>query len=155
MLNGVSVARRKRVNPAAGDYFADARLAGLRSQAQSHFLRSRAGRTQQRRQGVVDPSYRIQIVFQFIVGEGLNNHPGSIFAERLQNVVRGADRVAHVVQAVEDGDEIVVFAREILGFGDLKLHAVGDAFTLGAFAGRLNRLIVIIEPDESATWETP
>jgi hypothetical protein len=47
-------------------------------------------------------------------------------------VGRRADRVAHVVQAIEHPDQVVALAREILGGGNLEAHAIGESGTLGA-----------------------
>ena len=51
---------------------------------------------------------------------------------------RRADGVAHVVQAVEVRDEVVVVAREVLRLRDLEGDAVGDAGSLRALAGELD-----------------
>jgi hypothetical protein len=53
------------------------------------------------------------------------------------------------VQAIEHGDEVVVFARKFLCLGYLEGNSVGNAVALGIFAGRFNRLVVIVEPEES------
>ena len=39
-------------------------------------------------------------------------------------MVRRADGIAHVMQAIEKGDQIVAAARIILRFGHFKFHAV-------------------------------
>jgi hypothetical protein len=52
------------------------------------------------------------------------------------------------MQAIEDGDEIVIFAGEFAGFGNLELNAVGYAGALGRGAGALDGGVVVVEADE-------
>ena len=47
------------------------------------------------------------------------------------NAPRCARRVAHVVKAIEHGDEIVVAAGHLLPSGDFKRDAVRDSSALG------------------------
>jgi hypothetical protein len=49
------------IEPGLGHNLTNARLAGLRAQAQPNFLRPRAWRTQQRRKGVVHAAHEIAI----------------------------------------------------------------------------------------------
>ena len=49
-----------------------------------------------------------------VVGKRLDDHPRAVFRERLADVRGGADGIAHVMQAVEDGDQVVVSARETI-----------------------------------------
>ena len=113
MLKGVSVARRKRVKPAEVTTSRMRALARLRAEAQAHFLRAGTGRAQQRGEGVVDAADGIEIVLELIVGEGLDDHPGAVLGQRLADVRGCSDRVAHIVETIEYGDEIVVLCREI------------------------------------------
>ena len=92
------------------------RLTGLRAQTQSDFLRPRAGRAQQRGKRVVDPANGIQIVLQLIIGKRLDDHPRAILGQRLPDVSSGSNWIAHVMQAVEDGNEIVISAGKFFCF---------------------------------------
>ena len=50
---------------------------------------------------VEDAPDRVEVVLDAVVGERLDDHPGAVVGERLADVRRGADGIAHVVQAVE------------------------------------------------------
>ena len=69
-----------------------------------------SGYADHRRRSVEDSAHRIQIIFHTVICERLHNHPGTILCERLLHVVRSADRIAHVMQTIEVGDEVVVLA---------------------------------------------
>src|SRR5258707_5904002 len=56
--------------------------------------------------------------------------------------------IAHVVQAIEKCDEVVVVPRIVLGLRDFKSNAVADTGFLRALPRGLDRLIVIVEADE-------
>src|SRR5271155_1647098 len=56
--------------------------------------------------------------------------------------------VAHVMQAVEAGDEIVVFARKGLGWSDIEVHAIRDPRVLRFLACGCDRGVVVIEAEE-------
>jgi hypothetical protein len=90
MFTGVSVARRNLVKPASS-------------------------RADHGRGAVVEPADRVQVVGQPVIGEGLDQHPGAVGRQALADVLRGTDRIAHVVQGVEDGDQAIGFAAEVLG----------------------------------------
>src|ERR1700751_6475583 len=60
-----------------------------------------------------------------------------------------SDGIAHIVQAVEEGDEIVILARELLGWGDLKGNAVGDPGLLGRATGPVDSGWMIVEAVEA------
>src|SRR5262249_20680946 len=62
--------------------------------------------------------------------------------------LRSAPRIAHVVQTIKEGDEIVVAAGTGFGHGHFKDDAGGDAGVLGAPFGGLDGFIVIIESRE-------
>ena len=63
---------------------------------------------------IIDAAHGIQIVLQLVIGKGLNDHPCAILGQRLPDVRSRPDGVAHVMQAIEDGDEVVVSCPEIL-----------------------------------------
>ncbi len=60
----------------------------------------------------------------------------------------GAYRITHVVQAIEDGDEVVVLSRILLGRGLLERNPIGDTCKFGGITGCFDRFIVIIESEE-------
>ena len=89
------------MKPPRGDDVAQARLAGLGAERQPDLLGQRGGRAEQRRGRVVDAADRVEVVLDAVVGERLDDQPGAVVVERSEHVARGADRIAHVVQAVE------------------------------------------------------
>src|SRR5208283_5152696 len=60
----------------------------------------------------------------------------------------GADGVAHVMQTIENRDEVVVLSGILLGLGLLEREPIGNPFTLGRITSCLDRFVVIIEAEE-------
>ena len=58
-----------------------------------------------------------------------------------------ADRVTHVVQTVEEADQ-VVFVAELRSTRNLERHATSEVFGRGGSARRLDRTSVEIEPGD-------
>src|SRR5271163_555742 len=58
-----------------------------------------------------------------------------------------ADRIAHVVQAIEEGDQ-VESSRVSLGRSALEGGAIGDASFARRFAGTIDRRLMIVEAKE-------
>jgi len=88
-------------------------LAGLRPEAHGARLRSRGRRTDQRRCRVENPPNGIQVAFERVVGKRLDDHPRAIVSQGFIDVTRSPERIAHVVKAVEHGDEVVVTPRSL------------------------------------------
>ncbi len=65
-------------------------------------------------------------------------------------MARGLDRPPHVVQAVEEADEVVIAAGIGIGSCDRKAHAVGDAFGDRHAPRRLDRFRMHVEAEEAA-----
>src|ERR1700722_7247417 len=131
-----------------GNDVSDACFAGLRAEAQSNFLRARRWRAKQGREAVVNAADGIEIVLELVVGKGLDDHPGAIFGERLKNVLRRADGIAHVVQAIKHRNEIVFFPGKFLGGGHIEADAIDQAVAFSGCACAFNGLVVIIEAEE-------
>ena len=83
-----------------------------------------------------------------VVCERLDDHPGAVGRERLVDVRGRADRVAHVVQAIEYAHEVVVAAGIVLRRGDREARAPLDPGLLGELARALDRGVVIVEAEE-------
>src|SRR5690349_10443785 len=56
---------------AGSDDLTQFRLAGLCTEGCTNFLRQRSGHAPHRRAGIVEPAYRVQIVFQLVAGHRL------------------------------------------------------------------------------------
>ena len=142
-----------RVKPRFLEHRAELRLAGLRAEREADLLRERRRRTDERRHRVEEPADRIQVVLDAVAGERLDEEPGAVRCERLADVARGADRVAHVVQAIEARDQVVAGAGKRLGRGDLEADAIGDAGVARPLARPLDRRRVVVEADEGRARE--
>ena len=95
-------------------------LSCLGAQREPYFLRHGSRTADESREPVEDPADRIEIVGEIVMGEGLDQHEGAVGVERPADMGGGALGVAHVVQAVEAGDEVVVVAGIVLGEPDLE-----------------------------------
>ena len=150
MLNGVSATRRRSYEPAGHDHVPDSGLAGLGAEGQAHLLGERGRRAQQRRERVVGAPDRVEVVLDAVAGLRLDDHPGAPRGERRVHVTGRADRIAHVVQAVEHGDQVVLARVGRRGLG-LEPRPLGHPGLLGAPAGRLQRAGVGVEAGEART----
>src|SRR5579864_1888540 len=65
----------------------------------------------------------------------------------------GADGIAHVVQTIEHGDQVVVFARKRFSLRDAKVDANLETLFGGGSAGALYRFVVIVKAKELRFWE--
>src|SRR5579884_2433496 len=130
---------------AGGDYLPQALFAGLCAERRSNFLRKRGRRAEQRRGSVERASNRIEIVLEFVTRERLDDHPCAVLLQRAPYMRRGARGIPHVVQAIEERNEIIVLARIVLGFRDLETDAVGNAGILCALLGGFDGFVMIIE----------
>ena len=89
----------------------------------------------------------IQIIFAAVVGEWLHNHPRAMLRECLFDVFRSADRIAHVMQTIEVGNEVVLLAGIVCGLRHCKGHVLQACF-FGPFACGQDRGLMVIETDE-------
>jgi hypothetical protein len=94
---------------AVHDDFAQPSFTGLSAESGT-VARQGDRHTNLRGRAVHDPAHRIQVVLHPIVGERLHDHRGAVLADRLARMPGHADRIGHVVQAVEEGDEVEVLA---------------------------------------------
>src|ERR1700730_10335420 len=130
------------------DYFLETRLACLRAERKTNLLRERSRRADSRRCGIKQCTDRVEVVFEPVVGEWLDNHPGAIWRQRLADVMRGAGRVAHVVKTIEEADQIKSLGREILRRTGLERDQLADAGFASGFARRFYRVHMIVVADE-------
>src|SRR5580700_2244831 len=123
---------------AARHNLAQALLSRLRPQSQSNFLRQRGRRAQKCGRAVKRAANGIEIVLEFVARERLYDHPRSVLLEPAV-YVRGSPRgIAHIVQAIEEGHEVVVFAWKRFRAGHFKLDAVAHAGITRALLGRFD-----------------
>src|ERR1700722_1119559 len=131
-----------------GGYLPDGGLAGLGAEGIAAGLRQRVRHAQLGGGVVVDAPYRAEVAGYFVGRVGLDDQPAAVRLEGLADVPGGGERVAHVVQAVERGGQVVAGAGEIGRGGDLEADPVGDAGVGGALAGDLDRLVVVVRAGE-------
>jgi len=67
------------------------------------------------------------------VRERLDEQPRPLGGQGLAHVARDADGIAHVVQGVEEGHEVVARARIVLGARGLESNAVADPSRFAAW----------------------
>src|SRR5271169_33136 len=65
----------------------------------------------------------------------------------------GADRIAHVVQTIEHGHQVVVFAWKCFGLRDTKVEANLETLFSGDGAGALDGFVVIVKTKELRFWK--
>ncbi len=111
-LNGVSAARRKRVKPPAATTSPIRASPACAPSASPTSCDSDAGVHRNVENAVVGAADRVEVVLDAVAGHRLDDHPRAVRRERLVDVARGADRVAHVVQAVEHRHEVVAARRD-------------------------------------------
>ena len=68
----------------------------------------------------------------------LDDQPRAVGGECLADVAGGAEGVAHVVQAVEGGRQVITGAGELRGAGSLEGDPVGHSGVAGPLAGNLD-----------------
>src|SRR5690348_17450781 len=61
---------------------------------------------------VIHPAHRVVVVLRGVVGERLDQHATAIRLQRVPRVPGRADRVGHVVQAVEERDQVELLDRK-------------------------------------------
>src|SRR4051795_556981 len=142
----------------AGD--ADAGEAGLREQVRedswtglrSERLRPRLGqrgrRADQGRAAVEDSADGIEVLLQPVVGEWFDQQQGAVLVQRPPDRAGHRDGVAHVVQTVEHGDEVVGVWCQFGGVCHLEAHPVADAGLLGSPPRHAYGPFVIVSADE-------
>ena len=52
-------------------------------------------------------AHGVKIVPEFVVRIRLDYHPCAVFCQSTADMCCGSDWVAHIVEAIEDGDEVV------------------------------------------------
>ena len=60
---------------------------------------------------VVRPPHWVQVVLDPVAGRRLDDHPGAVGGQRLVDMTGRADRITHVVQAVEHRHQVIAAAR--------------------------------------------
>ncbi len=85
----------------------DAGFAGLGAKRQPDILGKRVRCAEECRECVVRSADRVEVLLDAVPRYRFDDQPGAVGSQRLAHVACGADRVSHVVQAVEHRDEVV------------------------------------------------
>jgi len=134
--------------PGLGKHLAQTHFTGLRTKAEADFLRQRIRSADKGRRCVKQSSDRVDVVVQRVVGERLDQQHRAVVLQRLVGMPGRADRVAHVVQAVEVTNQVIVAARVAFGGVLEECRPAADPTFFGALSGNGDRRCVVIEADE-------
>jgi hypothetical protein len=139
-------APESREAAAVDDDLAQPGFPGL-SPERGAFARQRNRHTDLRGSAVHDSAHRIQVVGHAIVGERLHDHRGAVVADRLASMPGHTDRIRHVVQAVEECDQVEILARVADRVSDLeaRIRSTCRRRFLGCDT---DRFVVIVVADE-------
>ena len=107
-LNGVSVARRNRVKPASANTRASRASPAWAPSAEANLLRKRVRRADHGGRCVVQAPDRRRVLAEIVACERLHQKHGAVILQRLPRVLGGPDGITHVVQAIEEADQIKV-----------------------------------------------
>jgi len=105
-LNGVSVARRNLVKPPLREYLREPHFAGLGAEPETNFLRQGVRRADHGGRRVVQAPDRRRVLGEIVACEWLRQEHGAVILQRLSRVAGGPDGIAHVVQAIEEANQI-------------------------------------------------
>ncbi len=134
-------------------HLAQALFARLRTEAEPDLLRQRVRRARHGRRGIIHAADRVQVLLQPITGIGLYQQHLAVGLERFAATGERADRIAEIVQAVHEADEVEAVAVE-LGRGlDLERDVARHALLGGALARGRDRRVMIIQADEARLGE--
>ena len=77
-------------------------------------------RAHQRRRGVEEPSRRVQVLLGVLRSRVLDQQHAAAGSQRLPGAAQRANRVAQVVQAVDEGDQVIPLAGQPRRVGHLE-----------------------------------
>jgi hypothetical protein len=117
-------------------HLAQALFARLRTEAEPDLLRQRVRRARHRRGGVVHAADRVEVLLQPVARTGLYQQHLAVGLERLATARERADRIAEIVQAVHEADEVEVVAVEFGRRLDLERDVARDALLGGTLERR-------------------
>ena len=104
---------------------------------------------------IEDAPDRVEIVFQMVMSERLDDHPRAVLGQRFLDMLARANGVTHVVQAIEKCHQIIVARWKILGAGLRERDAVANTRVPRKGPGPFDRGHVVVEPEELANLDKP
>src|SRR5882757_1707945 len=120
----------------------------LGTEPQGHLLRQRCRRANEGRRVIEDAPDRVEIVLEIVMRKRLDDHPRPVLGQRFLDMLARSHGVAHVMQAIEERHQIIVFRRKILGAGLRERDAVSNSRFLSQYLRAFDRRLVVIEPEE-------
>ena len=111
------------------------------------------GAAHRRRGGIVEATDGIDVVLDPVAGKWLDQHECAVLRQGACRVPDRIDRAAHVMQAVEEADQIVVAPGVGVGFRDLEIHPILNTGVARDLVGRCNRCLMNVESPEPALGE--
>src|SRR5512135_2343023 len=121
-------------------------LAGLGAQGQTDFLRQRRRGAYHHEEAVINSPQRMEIVFQPVAGQGLDDQPSAILRQSLAYMPGRPDRVAHIMQTIEERHQFIAIPGVDLRLGHVEFD-VSDALLGRQLAGTLDRAVVVVESE--------
>src|SRR5215471_5516332 len=135
--------------PGLPDDIAQPRFAGLSSKSQTHLLSKRGWRAHDGRGGIIDPTDRVEIILEPIVGKRLYDHAGAVVLDGFTHMSESAHRISHVVQTIEEADQIVTPGWERLATVHFETKAPREAGLFGVLSRRKHGSFMVIEAIKS------
>src|SRR5271157_3459588 len=129
-------------------HFPDLLLSSLCAQGHADLLRQRSRSADHGGRSIEDPPDGMQVALDIVFRARLDNHPRPARHQRTKDVFRRSHRIAHIVQTVEERDQVIVVARVSLGRGYFEDDAISHARLRCQRARPLDRSRVVIETDE-------
>src|SRR5712691_1967426 len=131
------------------EYVAELGVGGKRAQ-RGTVTRQRIARADEDGGSRKDPAKRVEVILCRCAGQRLNQHDRPIGCERFASAPGSANRIVHVVQAVEESNQIVSSDRGWVraGASDLEAYPVGQTRRARRLTGALNRGWVIVVPND-------
>ncbi len=135
------------------EHRSEAGRAGLRPESEPDVLRAGVWEAEHGRTGVVQTADEPDVVLDRVSGIRLHDQQRPVVRQRPERMPRGADRVAQVVERVEEADQVVAGTRERACLGAPELDPIRDTCGLRLCACRHDGGVVGVEADEAGALE--
>ena len=153
MLNGVAAALRTREKPPSRTTSLSRFSPACAPSAAPTSWLSDGRHADVGRARIVDAPDRVEVVGEAVARHRLDQHQRAVGLQRLADMRDRADRIAHVVQRVEHGDEVVVRAVDSPARAPSRSGRCSGPFA--CLPGVRDRGVVEVDADELATSGTP
>ena len=138
--------------PGLSEHTGQARLPSLSAKPGGPILRQQMRAAKCCRSRVVKTAHGVQVLFNPIVGKGLDEHNRAVFRQAFSDMLRSSHGVAHVVQTVKKTDQVKTFSGITHSTGHFEAHAGSDVYVSGMAPGAFDGFLMIIEAPEARLW---